>query len=172
MLLPTSLRATVVVSIVTRNVRWCCFEFMILMGTRLYFEKYIMSHCNRFCTRFGHSQVNTLLFRLNSDKTPIKEGHALLRETYFQPHRVEREGGLDPLLRGQVYFPAQEVDTHMVDEMRNMLFTTFPHPNGKSTGLDLASINIQRGRDHGIPDFNTVRKSLGLKGMWLCPSVA
>jgi hypothetical protein len=35
--------------------------------------------------------------------------------------------------------------------MRNHLFTNF----------DLVAINIQRARDHGIPDFNSIRASLG-----------
>ena len=58
--------------------------------------------------------------------------------------------------------PAQKIDTLMVDELRNALF-----PVGRGNGLDLAAMNIQRGRDHGLPDFNSVRKYLGLKGITL-----
>lgn len=106
-----------------------------------------------------------MLFRLKEDGEPINDGHALLREVYFKPNRLKEEGGVDPILRGAVAFPAQEIDLLMVDEMRNNLFPQdAPSLHGRNTGFDLASFNIQRGRDHGLADFNTVRKSLGLKG--------
>jgi hypothetical protein len=51
----------------------------------------------------------------------------------------------------------QEVDNKIVDDVRNFLFG----PPG-SGGLDLASLNIQRGRDHGLPDYNSTRVMMGL----------
>ena len=47
----------------------------------------------------------------------------------------------------------------MSNELRNFLI---PSP-GNNTFLDLAAINIQRGRDHGLPDFNTFRRFFGMK---------
>ncbi len=47
---------------------------------------------------------------------------------------------------------SQKVDTLLVDDVRNFLFG----PPG-SGGFDLASLNIQRGRDHGLPTYNEVR---------------
>lgn len=110
--------------------------------------------------RFGHSQVNSHLWRLNADWSVSCHGHLPLRDAYFMPERVLKEGGIDPYLRGFVAQPAQEVDLLMVDDMRNLLFQT-----GPGSGEDLAALDIQRGRDHGLSDYNTVRKQLGLKAI-------
>lgn len=45
----------------------------------------------------------------------------------------------------------------MVDDVRNFLFG---EPG--SGGFDLASLNIQRGRDHGLLGYNDVREAHGL----------
>src|SRR5262249_36548370 len=45
----------------------------------------------------------------------------------------------------------------ITDPVRNFLFG---QPG--QGGFDLASLNIQRGRDHGLADYNTVRAAYGL----------
>jgi hypothetical protein len=67
------------------------------------------------------------------------------------------ETGIDPILKYLTADPASEVDVKVVDSVRNFLFG----PPG-SGGLDLASLNIERGRDHGLADYNTVREAYGL----------
>jgi peroxidase len=65
--------------------------------------------------------------------------------------------GIDPLLKYLASDNAQEVDTQVVDAIRNMLFG----PPG-SGGQDLLALDIQRGRDHGLADYNTARQAYGL----------
>ena len=65
--------------------------------------------------------------------------------------------GIEPLLRGMLQQRAQKVDLRFVDAVRNFLFGT------NTQGLDLMTYGIQRGRDHGLADYNSVRKTLGLE---------
>lgn len=106
--------------------------------------------------RFGHSQVGNIMPRLDENWTMIGSGHLSLRDAYFNPGRVLREGGIEPLIRGMMVQKAQKVDLQFSDSVRNFLFGT------NTMGLDLVAINIQRGRDHGLPDYNTVREGVGL----------
>ena len=80
-----------------------------------------------------------------------------LRDAFFNPS-LFKEKGLDPILRGLAAQKAQQIDPKIVDDVRNFLFG---QPG--MGGFDLASLNIQRGRDHGIADYNTVRIAYGLE---------
>lgn len=106
--------------------------------------------------RFGHSMLNEQLLRLERNGDEIREGHIALADAFFSPDEVI-EIGIEPYLRGLSAQPAQEVDTRVVDAVRNFLFG----PPGAG-GFDLASLNIQRGRDHGLPGYNEVRDNFGL----------
>ncbi len=106
--------------------------------------------------RFGHSMLSTDLLRLNNDGTEAVEGNLSLAEAFFSPDEV-MDHGIDSLLVGAANQVAQEIDNMIVDDVRNFLFG----PPGAG-GLDLASLNIERGRDHGLPDYNQLREDYGL----------
>lgn len=101
--------------------------------------------------RFGHTMLPTELLRLDDSFREVDEGHISLRDAFFNPEEV-KSLGVDPYLRGLALQQAEEIDPLIQDDLRNFLFG----PPG-SGGFDLASLNIQRGRDHGLPDYNAVR---------------
>ena len=115
---------------------------------------------NAFATsayRFGHSMLSDSLLRLDRSGESIGEGPLALAAAFFQPAELI-EHGIEPLLRGLCIQRAQEVDAQLVDGVRNFLFG----PPGAG-GFDLAALNIQRGRDHGLPGYNRLRRDLGLQ---------
>src|SRR4029077_12385442 len=64
--------------------------------------------------------------------------------------------GVDVLLRGAAPEQANHYDCFIVDDVRNFLIND-PMPGA----FDLASLNIQRGRDHGNPPYNDGRSGFG-----------
>ena len=120
---------------------------------------------NEFATaayRFGHSMLDGEVGRMNNDGTEVAGGALELAQSFFNPTVFDvtapnHEGDIDPFLKAESTGTAQEVDVYLDDAIRNFLFG----PPGAG-GLDLAALNIQRGRDHGLADYNTMRSSYGL----------
>lgn len=115
---------------------------------------------NAFSTaayRFGHSALSPTLRRLNADGQSIAAGDLALRDAFFRPDRLITEGGIEPVLRGLSWQICQRVDARVIDDVRNFLFGA---PG--SGGFDLAALNIQRGRDHGLASYNAMREAMGL----------
>ncbi|MEP3479400.1 MAG: peroxidase family protein [Fuerstiella sp.] len=120
------------------------------------------SIANEFSTaafRFGHTMLSGDLLRLNADGSEATEGSIALRDAFFSPDEI-REHGIDSVLMGATVQLANEIDTQVIDDVRNFLFG----PPGAG-GFDLVSLNIQRGRDHGLADYNSVRIDLGLEAV-------
>ena len=63
-----------------------------------------------------------------------------------------------PFFLGVSLQVAQALDDTMSPEVQNHLF----QEPGKHFGLDLAALNIQRGREHGVPSYNRWREWCGL----------
>ncbi len=105
--------------------------------------------------RLGHTMVTEELMLINDDCSMAGAGVMTLLEGFFNINHLE-EYGVEPFLKGLATQTQEEVDPMIIDNLRNFLF--FNPANGGFNGLDLASLNIQRGRDHGLPDYNTIRQ--------------
>ncbi|MFK7760491.1 MAG: peroxidase family protein [Phycisphaerales bacterium] len=109
---------------------------------------------NLFATaayRVGHTMLSPELLRLDSNNNEAIEGNISLSSAFFTPTEISTNG-IDSVLRGLAKQEAQNVDINVIDDIRNFLFG---QPG--SGGFDLASLNLQRGRDHGLPSYNNVR---------------
>ena len=89
---------------------------------------------------------------------------------FFDPNLLNPAGVTDPytglistdigpVLKGEADGNGQAMDTMAIDEIRNLLFG-----NGGG-GQDLIALDIQRGRDHGIENYNALRVSMGLNAV-------
>jgi peroxidase len=106
--------------------------------------------------RLGHSQISPFLQRSDENGDTADGGNYALRDAFFDPSQF-LASGIDPLVRGLASHLGQELDAQIVDEVRNFLFGP---PGGP--GLDLAALNIMRGRDHGLATLNEFRDYLGM----------
>ncbi|XP_051540927.1 eosinophil peroxidase-like [Myxocyprinus asiaticus] len=128
-----------------------------------YDENVDPSIANVFATaafRFAHLAIQPIIFRLDENYQNHPQFPSVpLYEAFFSPWRVIFEGGVDPLLRGLIGQPAKlNTQDHMlVDALRERLFAFTSH-----IALDLAALNMQRSRDHGIPGYNAWRQFCGL----------
>lgn len=116
---------------------------------------------NEFATaafRYGHTTINHQLLRLMPDGQPSPLGHLALRDAFFNPEALIEVGGPEPYFLGQVTQMQQDFDCKVIDELRNFLFG---QPG--QGGFDLVALNIMRGRERGLSDYNTLRMVLGLE---------
>uniref|UniRef100_A0A8C4F6R8 Eosinophil peroxidase n=1 Tax=Dicentrarchus labrax TaxID=13489 RepID=A0A8C4F6R8_DICLA len=110
--------------------------------------------------RFAHVTVQPVVNRLgpgytaNSQHPPLPLHHSL-----FASWRVVQEGGIDPVLRGLLLSPAklQTPGQMMVEELTERLFQA-----QGGMPLDLGALNLQRGRDHGLPGYGSWRRFCSL----------
>ncbi len=107
--------------------------------------------------RLGHSMLSAEVLRLDAQGNAIDQGPLALRDAFFAPDELINHQGIEPVLRGLASQVCQRIDAQVVNEVRNFLFGA---PG--AGGFDLAALNIQRGRDHGLPDYNSARLALGL----------
>ena len=68
--------------------------------------------------------------------------------------RLKDNNVLDEIIRGMTKQESENADSNVVEDLRGRLF------GGRN---DLLAINIQRGRDHGLPSYVTALKDCSAK---------
>ncbi len=112
---------------------------------------------NEFSTAFyrlGHSMLSEIITLGGG------AGTMALREMFFVPALVENSA-IETFLGGLRTHVMQNIDRHVIDSVRNFLFNP-PGTPALNAFLDLVSLNIQCGRDHGLPSYNECRAAYGL----------
>ncbi|XP_071089093.1 chorion peroxidase-like [Haliotis cracherodii] len=97
--------------------------------------------------RYGHSTIPRFL-TLGDRRVPIEQ-------LFNRPSEVIKD--LDTVLKAILKDRHQGVNRFINSGMTEHLFET-----SGNNGFDIMSLNIQRGRDHGLPSYNNFRKACQL----------
>lgn len=89
-------------------------------------------------------------------RQPIDLGESL----FLAPDLFEGPDDIDAFLRGFGGQRHEKLDCQVTDGVRNFLVVDPPGPIG--TFFDLAAINVERGRELGLPGYNDAREGFGL----------
>uniref|UniRef100_A0A183CF97 peroxidase n=1 Tax=Globodera pallida TaxID=36090 RepID=A0A183CF97_GLOPA len=101
--------------------------------------------------RFGHGMIQEFYPRLDSaGRTIPSGGFAFVDGTLHSDHFIF-QGGPDPIIRGMMSQQLKRPQ-RLTRTVTEQLFGT----------TDLGTINIQRGRDHGVPSYMRFRQLCGL----------
>ncbi|KAK2705306.1 peroxidase-like [Artemia franciscana] len=104
--------------------------------------------------RMGHSLIQGHIHMIDR-----RNDHTVtLSQMFNDPSFMMNPGQVDSLLRGLLEESSQNFDSSITQELTTKLFR-----GSSAYGFDLAALNIQRGRDHGIPGYNTYRNVCGMK---------
>ncbi|KAF2367818.1 hypothetical protein FHG87_001410 [Trinorchestia longiramus] len=109
---------------------------------------------NAFATaafRYGHTLIDSKVQGYSRFGT--KELGMKLSSVQFSPFFLYDAGAHDALIRGLAIQPSQKFDNFFSEELTNHLFA-----RNNSFGMDLVALNLQRGRDHGLPPYIEWRK--------------
>ena len=104
--------------------------------------------------RFGHSMLTEDVPRTYADGS---SGDMTLFDAFLDPVAFTNDGTLTPeqaagsVVRGNIYEVGNEIDEFVTDALRNRLV---------GLPLDLATLNLARARETGVPGLNAARHQL------------
>lgn len=106
--------------------------------------------------RFGHTFVQGTVERYNKFHEFVASER--LRHLFKQPFLLYKPGVMDELIGGMINQASQNYDPFVSEDISGHLF----QPPDQQIGHDLPAINLQRGREQGLPGYNLFREWCGL----------
>ncbi|KAI5632061.1 peroxidase domain-containing protein [Phthorimaea operculella] len=129
----------------------------------------IANHFSASAFRFAHTLLPGLIHNANKANGTIT--YTQLHQMLFNPYALYNDKGSEDSMKSAMETLVHSTDPHVTSELSNHLFerpvatpynsSSFEHKPGPC-GLDLVSLNIQRGRDHGLPSYPAWREHCGL----------
>lgn len=123
----------------------------------------IANHFAAAAFRFAHTLLPGLIKMTDAKKGT--SSYIELHKMLFNPYSLYAGNGVERSVNSATSNVIQKYSTHVTSQLTNHLFED---PMANSTvpcGLDLVSLNIQRGRDHGLPGYTVWREYCGLGKM-------
>ncbi|KAL0122393.1 hypothetical protein PUN28_007246 [Cardiocondyla obscurior] len=117
--------------------------------------------------RFGHTLIPPGIYRRNENceyrRTNTGQPAMRLCSTWWDSNEVLANSTIEELIMGMASQLAEKEDNLLGTDIRNNLFGPM-----EFSRRDLGALNIMRGRDNGLPDYNTarVRFKLAKRNTW------
>uniref|UniRef100_A0A0K0FH87 peroxidase n=1 Tax=Strongyloides venezuelensis TaxID=75913 RepID=A0A0K0FH87_STRVS len=102
--------------------------------------------------RFGHGMIQEIFKRVDENGKTIGDGALPFSDGVFKSAKILFEGGIDPILRGLMLQQVKRPH-RMTPAITEKMFGS----------TDLGAVNINRGREHGMPSYNSWREFCGGK---------
>lgn len=143
-----------------------CRLFDLELEPRGYYQRYdpkanptVANAFSAAAFRFGHALVQGSIMRSDMNYRWLNNNVSLHEES--SRGDIGGIGSLQRIIRGLATQRTLKRDEFMSPELTNHLFQSSSFP----FGMDLAAINIQRGRDHGLPAYVDWRQPCGLSAI-------
>ncbi|CAG2200081.1 DUOX [Mytilus edulis] len=132
-------------------------------GYRSSLEPGISSVFDAAAIKYIMTLVPSAITRRNNNCKSISwDNHKAVRlcNSYFNSQNIllSREDGVEEIIMGMVSESAEKEDLNIVEDIQSKFYGPLHFSRH-----DFVAQTIMRGRDYGLPDYNSVRKAVGLK---------
>ena len=133
------------------------FNDMKISSSRSDFDPRVTNAFQAAAFRVGHTLIPDVIKTFSAISGAARRTIDL-QETFSDGDILRETNFVDELIKGMTIQPSEDYDNNFVPDVSTQLFDI------GMFGLDLIAINIQRGRDQGLPVYLLYRHACGTAG--------